>query len=317
MRPESNTPALRRLTTFGVGGKPPRFYVPRTAGDVIQILSRLRDEDMGFHVLGGGSNILVDDEGPPYPVLSTRRFEGLRRKENTVFVGVGVRLGTLLRRTAAWGLSGLEHLSGIPGTVGGALAMNAGGRDRAIGDVVDRVEFVDTDLCLKTVPGSEMGFDYRRIRPDTAVLTGATFRLVESNPKAVRAAARDAAVRKRATQPLGVRSAGCMFKNPGRIAAGMLIDRAGLKGFAVGGAVVSDLHANFIINRGEATARDIFRLCRFVQETVKIIYGIELEQEVTVWQRSERRQVSKSSQKEPRCEEAIAVHTREYARGPV
>jgi len=317
MRPEIHIPAMRRLTTFGVGGKSPRFYVPRTAGDVIQILSHLRDEDMGFHVLGGGSNILVHDDGPPYPVLSSRRFDWLRREENTVFVGAGVRLGTLLRHSAAWGLSGLEHLAGIPGTVGGALAMNAGVRNSAIGEVVDRVEFVGTDLCLKTVPSSEMGFDYRRMRPDTAFLTGATFRLVASNPNAVRAAAREAAVRKRATQPLGVRSAGCMFKNPGRISAGMLIDRAGLKGFAVGGAAVSELHANFIINRGEATARDIGRLCRFVKETVKNIYGIDLEQEVKVWQRSERRPVAKPSQRAPRCEEAIAGQKREYARGPV
>ncbi len=263
-----------------------RFYSPRTAGDVLKAASECRAGGIGCLVLGGGSNLLVDDEGPDAAVLSSRGFDRLEVDGERIRAGAGVSLGMIVRRAAALGLSGIEGLAGIPGSAGGAVAMNAGGAGGSMCDVVESVEFIDSDLRARSAPAAEMQFGYRSVRRDAFFVTHATLRLARSTPAAVRAATRSTVERKRSTQPVGAKSAGCMFRNPGRISAGFLIDKAGLKGFSVGDAEVSPVHANFIVNRGCATSADILALAHFVRSTVKSVFGIELDMEVKIWSRS-------------------------------
>ncbi len=283
MRPESRLPELKKLTTFGIGGKPTRFFAPRTTGDVLEAAAECAMAGERCLVLGGGSNLLVDDDGPGSAVISSRGMNLLVADGTRLHAAAGVRLGTLVRRAAALGLSGLEPLAGIPGTLGGAVAMNAGGTDGDIGRVVERVEFIDRELNIVSATGDEMKFGYRSSRKDVFFITRATLNLAPSTPAAVKSAVRSFLGRKRKSQPVGMKSAGCMFRNPGRISAGFLIDKAGLKGFSVGDAAVSEMHANFIVNRDSASAADVMKLADFVSDTVKSIFGVTLELEVKIW----------------------------------
>jgi UDP-N-acetylmuramate dehydrogenase len=252
-------------------------------GDVIQLVSVHRRRGEPCRVLGGGSNLLVDDRGPGASVISTDAFSWVRVQGEHVFAGAGVRLGELVTRSVRLGLSGLEPLAGIPGTLGGALCMNAGGPAGTVADVVERVDYVDRSGAFRHMPGAEMDWGYRRIRSDVLCITGAVLRLRSSTPDAVRRTWQVLRERKRRTQPLGVRSAGCFFRNPPYDSAGRLIDRAGLKGVEVGGAGVSEVHGNFLVNRGSASASDLFRLIEHVRGTVLSKFGVKLELEVKIW----------------------------------
>jgi UDP-N-acetylmuramate dehydrogenase len=235
-------------------------------------------------ILGGGTNLLIDDGGIRGPVVSTEALREIRfLAGGRVHADAGVPLGALLRRTAGRGLAGLEGLSGIPGTVGGAVCMNAGGGAHAIGDRVASVDAVEPGRGLVRIPGERIRFGYRRSGLSRLLVVSAVFQLQADDPAAVRDRARTALERKRATQPLGQRSAGCFFRNVGRIPAGLLIDRAGLKGFRIGGAMVSPVHANFIVNVGGASSRDVLKLADFVRGTVWEIYGVRLRSEVRFW----------------------------------
>jgi UDP-N-acetylmuramate dehydrogenase len=272
-------------TSFRVGGRVRYFLEPRDWDELRLSYQRCREAGLRIRVLGRGSNTLVGDGHYYWPVISTRRLRGLHRDGNRLEVGAGIDLTRLLSAAESWGLGGLEPLSGIPGTVGGAVAMNAGGR---YGCVADRLAG-----ALVAMPGempcwmdaSELGLAYRRsnLVDGRPFLLSATFDLESARPERLLQRRRSILAEKSATQPLRAWSAGCVFKNPRGSSAGFLIDKAGLKGLRVGGAVVSTKHANFIVNSGGATATDVLQLIGLVVERVYDAFGVRLELEIEVW----------------------------------
>jgi len=281
---------LSDRTSFCIGGRASTLYRPARAGDAVKILDSMFSRGVRPRILGGGTNLLVDDEGVRGPVISTEGLRGIRRLSgDRIHAEAGCPLGTLVSRAASFGLSGIEGLAGIPGTVGGAAVMNAGGRGASMGDRIEYIEAARPGQGLALIPSDRIRFGYRRSGLQGCLVLGVCLRLRRDRPDAIRARVREAIARKRKTQPLGMRSAGCFFRNVGSIPAGLLIDRAGLKGFRIGSAMISPVHANFIVNVGTASSRDVLRLAGFVRDTVYEIYGIRLRTEVKYWKSASER----------------------------
>jgi UDP-N-acetylmuramate--L-alanine ligase/UDP-N-acetylenolpyruvoylglucosamine reductase len=275
-------------TTMRVGG-PARFYAePVNEDDLALLLRETHRRGLPVLLLGRGSNLLVPDEGVDALVLRLagrewQRFEA--RSDGRVEAGAGLRLKELCGMAAARGLRGFEFLEGIPGTLGGALRMNAGAMGGWTFDVVESVRLALRDGTVRTLRRYELHVAYRDCRElADAVALGAVLRPVSTGvpPAEIQAQIASFQARRLATQPRDP-SAGCMFKNPPNESAGRLIDALGMKGERVGDAEVSPVHANFIINRGQATAADIIALMRRVRERVKAAHGIELEPEVQLY----------------------------------
>jgi UDP-N-acetylmuramate dehydrogenase len=274
---------LARHTTMGVGGKAALMAFPRTAEE-LQTTLRLRAEaGVPHRVLGGGSNLVVVDEGLDELVVSTG---GLRevtlREDGTVTAGAGANLiGTALKSCRA-GWRGLESAVGIPGSVGGAAVMNAGAYGFSISDVLREIVVLDED-GEKTDPPEGWRFRYRGSSiPEGSAVASVSVGLARDDPADLERETRALAGRRLASQP-GGRTAGCVFKNPPGVPAGRLIDEIGLKGARRGGAVVSPRHANFVVNDGGATAADVLGLLDLVRERVRKETGVDLELEVKVW----------------------------------
>lgn len=283
---------LRDLTTFRVGGTAEWLIETRSRDEIVTAL-RLADEArVQVTLLGGGSNVLVSDDGVPGLVIRPRAGEIVRADEAHVRADAAVTMNGLVRWTIMRGAAGLEAWAGTPGTVGGAVFGNAHFGGRLIGDLVTSVTLVSRVGLISTVPSGEMGFGYDRSRLQETgeVLLDATFRVSTGDPAALRATARESLAYRKQTQPLQNASAGCVFQNPQRDrdqvppgipwSAGALVDRAGLKGFAIGGARVSPAHGNFIVNEGSATATDIRRLIEHCRGVVRDRYGVELREEI-------------------------------------
>jgi UDP-N-acetylmuramate dehydrogenase len=236
-------------------------------------------------VLGGGANVLVRDDGVDGVVvrLDDPSFKQVRFDGEMLVAGGGADLMRLAHDSVRRGLTGLEYLAGIPGTVGGAIRTNAGGRYGSIGDVVSTVRLLTPTGMTETVAGTALDFGYRRSNVGRCLVLAAEFRLRQGDRRRVLERYQRILAEKRSSQPLGQRSAGCIFKNPPGESAGRLIDRAGLKGEAVGGAAVSRDHANFIVTRGGATAADVLALVERIRETVRAKHKIELELEIDIW----------------------------------
>ena len=274
---------LAPLTTMGVGGPARYLAKPRTIDDAIRVRRIADSEGQSVTVLGGGSNIIVSDEGIKGIVikLDSDLFREVEKEAsgNLWRVGAGARLSRLVSDAAESGLSGLEPLAGIPGTVGAALRMNAGGKFGSIGSLVDWVEVI-ADGELRRLTPADAGFDYRSSKLDNVLVVRCGLKLAISDPETVRARTKEIIDAKAASQPLSARSAGCIFKNPERDSAGRLIEAAGLKGARCGGAVISERHANFIVNDRSASASDVMTLIRFAHRAVQNQFGINLELEV-------------------------------------
>jgi UDP-N-acetylmuramate--L-alanine ligase/UDP-N-acetylenolpyruvoylglucosamine reductase len=280
-------------TTMRVGG-PARYYAePANEADLCALLRETRLRALPVLILGRGSNLLVPDEGVAALVLRLAGREWQRfdvRPDGRVEAGAGLRLKELCGLAAARGLRGFEFLEGIPGTLGGALRMNAGAMGGWMFDLVEAVRLVLLDGTVRTLRRHELHVAYRDCRElGDSIALGALLRPVSAGVPTADIQAQIAAfqVRRLATQPRDP-SAGCMFKNPPNDSAGRLIDALGLKGERVGDAEVSAVHANFIVNRGQATAADVIALMRRVRERVKAAHGIELEPEVLLYGRDWR-----------------------------
>jgi UDP-N-acetylmuramate dehydrogenase len=275
------------LTSLRVGGSIDWVISPETEAQAAAIVYEMEQAGIGWRALGSGSNVLADDGEHHYVVLSLSDMKGEVRVEgDCVSVSAGYSLPRLCIDVARQGLSGIEGLGGIPGTVGGALWMNAGAYGHEIGTVTEIVR-VAREGTVAEIPGDSVQWNYRHSSfKEGELLLGATLRLLHDDPDQIRARMDDAKSRRLATQPHGARSAGCFFKNPpaSTTGTGKIIDEMGMKGARRGTAVVSPVHANFIVTEGEnARAEDALALAEEIRERVRREQGIELEYEVELW----------------------------------
>jgi UDP-N-acetylmuramate dehydrogenase len=275
---------MSRHTSFGLGGPADLFLAPESPGAFKDAVAFLADERVPLRFLGRGTNVLVRSAGMDGAVVGVERaFVHLSRQGDTVAAGSGVDLARLLSFCAEGGLGGVEGLAGIPGSVGGAVVTNAGSFGVSMGERLLHVVLFRPGQDSVRMPAGELGIRYRRaLIPEGSVIEEVVVTLEPRDPALVAARQREVLESKWRTQPVGMRSAGCVFKNPEGHAAGRLIDAAGLKGARVGGAVVSDLHANYILNDRGATPEDVETLIGLIRERVREHAGIELELEVEI-----------------------------------
>ena len=283
---------LAPLTTFRVGGPADWLIETRNSEEIATALSIARAFGVPITILGGGSNVLVADAGVRGLVIRTRGGEVQAIDEGRIRADAAVTINGLVRWTINHGRAGLEAWAGTPGTVGGAIFGNAHFGGRLIGDLVTEVRLLGRNGARSDVaaPAMAFGYDRSRLQESGEVLLSAVFRVSAGEPAALRAIARESLAFRKRTQPLDTPSAGCVFQNPERgrdevpdgipWSAGALVDRAGLKGAAAGGARVSPTHGNFIVNEGAATAAEIKRLIDRCKTAVLERFGVELREEI-------------------------------------
>jgi UDP-N-acetylmuramate dehydrogenase len=283
VRHRRNVP-LATLTSLKVGGPADVLAVAEGVEGLRTMLGSFADVGAKWFVLGAGTNVVFEDAGYRGVVVKLGSgFAGIAMEGTRVLAGASALWSDLLSSCAESGLSGLEKMTGIPGTVGGAVFGNAGAFGMAIGDRVEWVKGMNTLGVETSLSPSEIGFSYRHASfPGEFVLTTAALSMERGEKEAVVAAMDEILARRREKQPLELPSAGSVFKNPPGAKAAMLIEEAGLKGRRVGGAQVSEKHANFIVNRGGATAADVLSLIEFVREAVFRKFSVALELEVKV-----------------------------------
>jgi len=284
---------MSQYSTFKVGGPAEAIISVTNIEDIKRLILWLKENDINWLVVGRGSNILVSDHGlSGVTIVLDGKFNGIEifanqtdQSEKSTFVraGGGCLLSKVVNFCTANSLSGLEFAIGIPGSIGGAVVMNAGAWGYEIGDLLDSVTLMDNHGEVFTKQGKNLGLKYRGWGMDhNIVLLYASLNLTIGKKGKIKAAcSRYQALRKK-NQPLTESSAGSFFKNPPELSAGSLIDQAGLKGYSMGGAKISEKHANFIVNTGNASATDILNLMRFVQDTVYKLFEVKLEPEVHI-----------------------------------
>lgn len=272
-------------TWFHLGGPAEFFAEPKSVEDLQALARRSREEGTAIRLLGGGSNLLVRDEGVSGLVvrLAAPAFTEIAVGKKTVTAGGGAKLGHAISTSVREGLAGLETLVGIPGTIGGALHGNAGSRGGDIGQWTSQATVMTHAGEILTRQREELVFAYRESSLDELVILEAKFELDEEDPEELTKRMQKQWIIQKAGQPLGHQSAGCIFKNPSGMSAGMLIEQAGLKNTRVGAAEVSERHANFIIANEGASSQDVLKLIDLVRENVLERSGIELETEIEIW----------------------------------
>jgi UDP-N-acetylenolpyruvoylglucosamine reductase len=279
---------LARLTTVRAGGNAELFARPETEGELVELLAWAEAEGHPVEVVGSGSNLLVADEGVRGLVLKLAgELTTFDRQGTRLVCGGGVRLPSAAAKAAGWGLTGLEFGINIPGTVGGAVRMNANAYGGQLAKVLEWVNVCGPSGVERRKP-DQLGFSYRRsnLRPGE-VVSRASFALAEADPAAVKATLAEMRVKRREAQPSGIKTFGSTFKNPddpraeGR-SAGQLLDAAGARGLTVGGARLSEKHANFVENTGDATTADVLELMAAARRLVHERFGVVLEAEVQV-----------------------------------
>lgn len=284
---------MARHTSFKVGGAADLFATPSSRDDLIRIVARAKALKVPVTPMGCGTNLLVRDKGIRGLVLSMKRINGTPTitrasgTESLVTASSGVILSTLARFAMAHGLDGFGFAAGIPGTVGGAVMMNAGTAMGTISDALVTLEILCRDGEVRTVDRRELGFSHRNLSFNglgtEGLILGANFLLVQGDKAAMEAKWLGHLEKRRASQPGSAASAGCFFKNPdNERPAGLLIDRAGLKGRRCGNAMVSEAHGNFIVNMGGATASEILTLKHMVETEVKNQFNVDLKPEVII-----------------------------------
>lgn len=277
---------MARHTTFRVGGRVRVFVRPTTVEEIMTVCTLLKAESIRPFLMGRGSNLLVADEDLEGVVIQlAENFSDCRREGDCgLYAQAGVTLVRLARLAQEYGLTGMEFAGGIPGALGGGVSMNAGAYGGELKDVVVSVDYLDEDLNLRTASGEECAFRYRgsAFSDTNKIILGARIALQASTVEAVEARMEELKAKRVKSQPLEYPSAGSTFKRPVGGYAAAMIDEAGLKGYAVGGAQVSEKHAGFVINRGGATCADVLALMEHIRKTVYDRTGIELEAEVKI-----------------------------------
>lgn len=278
---------MAKHTTFHIGGPTALMALPRSQAEARTAVRTARELNVEPFYLGNGSNLLVSDSGySGFLIKPAGDFNRIRTDSRTLEAGSAVLLSRLSNAALGQGLAGMEFAGGIPGSVGGAVTMNAGAYGGDMAQVLKEVTFLDEEGELRVLPASECGFGYRTsiFSHRRCLILKGRFQLEQGDPEVIRARMDELAARRRAKQPLEYPSAGSMFKRPPGHFAAALIDQCGLKGFTVGGAQVSEKHAGFVVNRGGAACADVLELVRQVRERVLARTGVELEMEVKVLQ---------------------------------
>ena len=277
---------LAKHTTWRIGGPARVMAFPETLAHLEEISTHLRSSGEPYAVLGNGSNLLVPDEGFPGLVIKTSRLPGFVQfgEGGVVHVGCSVLNAKVVRACAEQGLAGLEFLAGVPGSIGGAVAMNAGTDEGWVDQVVSEVRTYCLERGLQRYERESLRFEYRRqlFMRDSEIVLEAFFALRTDSVEAIKQRIQTANKRRREAQPIDMPSCGSVFKNPPGKSAWKLIDEAGLRGTQKGGAQISDKHTNFIINSGGAKMQDVLFLIRLAKEAVSHQFGIELEEEVRI-----------------------------------
>ena len=279
---QENMP-LSPLCTLGVGGVAEFFSAPSSIEDMRILFGHVMKEGLPVYILGGGSNVLFPDGIIKGIVISTQNLKAVEwRTPLTVDVDAGVKLSLLMKHVHERRLAGIEFAAGIPGSVGGALAGNAGAGGHGVCELADYVITVEEDGTIKTWPDNELVYSYRHcaLSQGKRVILSARMTFRAAQPKD--AEVFESYMLRRGTQPHGLRNAGCTFKNPDGNSAGKLLDECGCKGLSAGDAIVSDVHANFILNRGHATSSDITELVKVCAKRVYDSTGIKLEPEIKI-----------------------------------
>ncbi len=276
---------LAMHTWFQLGGPAEYFAEPNTPDELIALVKRCHEEGIAVRVLGRGSNVLVRDEGVSGVVirLVSPEFGKIHVEGQAITAGGGIPLGRVVTTAVHHGLAGMETLIGIPGTLGGALHGNAGTHGSDVGQwTVEATVITHTGEIVKR-QRDDLVFGYRESSLDDLVILEGEFHLEEDDPRELGRRMQKQWIIKKASQPMGHQCAGCVFKNPRGYSAGKLIEDAGLKGTRIGGAVVSDRHANFIVAEPECTSQDVLRLIDLIRAQVNDRLEVELQQELEVW----------------------------------
>jgi len=276
---------LADRTWFKLGGAAQYFAEPTSLDELQAVVQRSRDESLPVRLLGGGSNVLVRDEGVAGMVISLTgpALSRIAIDGHTVTVGGAAQLASVITKTVGAGLAGLEPLVGIPGTVGGALHGNAGTQAGDVGQWTSRATVMTRAGELITRERNDLVFAYRQSSLDELAIVEAQFELEPENPDEITKRMQKQWIFKKANLPMAHENTGCIFRNPRGMSAGMLIDQAGLKGETVGGAEVSQRHANFIVAHPKATTGDVLKLIDLVRSRVAERMGVELETEIEIW----------------------------------
>lgn len=276
---------VAKHTWYGLGGPVDYFIRPRTVEQLQDVVGRCNENNIRIYVMGFGSNLLINDEGLRAAVikLESEQFAQIEFDGEEVLAWAGTELSKLVLMCVEKGLSGIEALTGIPGSVGGGVKMNAGGNFGDFGAAAETVTLMDSQGNIFEKGKPELVFDYRRTNITAKFILNARLKLNKAESEQIMRTVKEIWIYKKNNQPLNTRNCGCIFKNPEGASAGALIDRAGLKGLQIGGAIVSEKHANFITADKDCTSRDVMRLIEVIKERVKEQFGTELELEIEIW----------------------------------
>ncbi|MGB2806684.1 MAG: UDP-N-acetylmuramate dehydrogenase [Sedimentisphaerales bacterium] len=276
---------LANHTWYGLGGPADYFIKPQSIEQLKEVVRRCNENNIRIYVIGFGSNLLIGDDGLRAAVITLEadQFKQTQIEGELVTAWAGADLSKLVLSCVQKGLSGIEALTGIPGSIGGAVKMNAGGNFGDIGAAVETVTLMDNQGNVFEKSKPELMFDYRGTNITAKFILSAQLKLVPGDPEQIMRTVKEIWIFKKNSQPLNSKNSGCIFKNPRGVSAGALIDRAGLKGLQIGGAAVSEKHANFIIAQKGCKSRDVMRLTEAIKERVKEHFDTELELEIEIW----------------------------------
>ena len=274
--------SLKKHTTYGIGGPADLMIFPKSKQDLIKVIEIINENKIQLTILGSGSNVLVSDNGIRGAVISLKNsLKQIEVDDNILYAECGTMLGKIVKHAVKNNLIGLENLNGVPGTLGGALIMNAGAWGGEISENLIHVEIMNSKNEIQKIQKKDLNFSYRQssFNKDD-ILLSAKFNLQKADKDVIKENFIEAQSGRKKSQPLNKRSAGSLFKNPKNNSAGKLLDEAGLKGFSIGDAKISEKHANFFINDGDASSRDMLMLIKKAHKEVKDKFNVNLSLEV-------------------------------------
>ena len=272
---------LKKYNTYGIGGIAKYMVFPSSEEKLVKLLDYIKNEKMSWYILGGGSNVIIPDEDYVGVIINLKELNNYEFDKDVINVESGISLGKLVNVMLDAGYTNLSSLMGIPGLLGGAIIGNAGAYGTSIFDYIISVKFIDEDGNIKELNKEEIKYDYRwtEFKEKKVIVLSAKIRCINGPVAEAKEKIKENLEKRKKSQPLEYKNAGSVFRNPPSHAAGYLIEHSGLKGITVGGAKVSEKHANFIINFNNATSRDIIKLVELIKSKVKDVYNVELELE--------------------------------------